>query len=197
MSGSSSASDRSSRTRRTLSIVSTLLAAGYPSRRPESGAASISRMRRAAIRRRRRRAKRSSSMRIGFTYRLHGRNLRAVAEPPGTLPRIRSEGWGPRWCCRHHADMSAHAGMSADGSRLAAPDAELAHPGLQGRALETEARGGPVRTAEHPVGLAQRAHDGLALRRLQRAVAGGQDDARGELRRGHAEREPARQADGA
>src|SRR2546429_8128829 len=93
--------------------------------------------------------------------------------------------------------MSARAEMSAAGSGLAAPDAELAHPGLQGRALETEARGGPVRTAEHPVGLAQRAHDGLALRRLQRVTASRRDGTGAELRRGYAQGGPAGQDDGA
>src|SRR2546428_10893250 len=96
------------------------------------------------------------------------------------------------------ADPSARADMSAAGSRRGALDAELLNPRLERRALEAQAGGGPVRTSEHPVGLVQRAENGLALRRLERGgAAGRRDRATAELRHGYAKGGPARQDDSA
>src|SRR5437870_13920112 len=90
------------------------------------------------------------------------------------------------------------ADMSAVGSRRGAIDAELLYPRLERGALEAQAGGGPLRTSEHPVGLVQRAENGLALRRLERGGAAGRPDrASAELRHGHAKAGTARLDDGA
>src|SRR5438876_10596631 len=90
------------------------------------------------------------------------------------------------------------ADMSAVGSRRGAIDAELLYPRLERGALEAQAGGGPLRTSEHPVGLAQRAENGLALRCLERGGAPRRRDrATAQLRPGHAKGGPARQDDGA
>src|SRR5205823_5076772 len=108
----------------------------------------------------------------------------------------------PRWHgaslrCASVAMPNDDADMSAVGSRRGAIDAELLYPRLERGALEAQAGGGPLRTSEHPVGLAQRAENGLALRCLERGGARRRDRATAELRPGHAKGGPARQDDGA
>src|SRR5438876_2269562 len=90
------------------------------------------------------------------------------------------------------------ADMSAVGSRRGAIDAELLYPRLERGALEAQAGGGPLRTSEHPVGLAQRPENGVALRRFERGSgAGRRERATPELRHGYAKGGPVRQDDGA